>query len=388
MKTFLVTGATGFIGGHLARTLVETGNRVVTICRDGNPPDGCAVVRGDIEDLQTCSRAIVEEELDGIFHLAAQPIVGYAKRDPYSTMETNIRGTYNLLEAFRRHRGKTTRLVVASSDKAYGELPVGSSAYTEDMPLAGRGPYDVSKSCTDLIAQSYGISYSLPIAVIRAGNVYGPGDDDMTRIIPSLCNDVLTRNPLTIMSDGSPVREYLHVDDVVRGYIAAYGGHVQCTARAYNLGSGDAVSVSDLVQEFYAMLQQIPRSQYYSIPRELVHEVDSYLKLIQSNPIQILGVRGGEIQMQILNGERSHKELGWTATKDRTSGMRETLVTAWKSRQDTQMQKPWSVVEDEELNLLRELEKTVASQGGVTPEVHAILGSLGTVRRSKRSKVG
>ncbi len=333
-KTFLVTGATGFIGGALARALLEFDNRVVTICRDGDPPDGCTVIRGDIEDVRTCERAIVEEAPHGVFHLAAQPIVGHAKRDPYGTLETNVRGTYNVLEAFRRHRTAGAKMVVASSDKAYGELPKGAKAYREDMPLAGRGPYDVSKSCTDLIAQSYGHSYDLPIAVIRAGNVYGPGDDDMTRIIPSLCSDVLNRRPLTIMSDGTPVREYLHVYDVVRGYILAYEKHPLSTVRAYNLGTGEAHSVLEVTQEFLAMLRKIEKRVYHDTWRELAYHVDSYLRMnvMQEKPIQVLGARMGEIQTQVLDATRANEELGWSANRGLQDGLHETLKATWELR--------------------------------------------------------
>jgi CDP-glucose 4,6-dehydratase len=328
-QTFVVTGATGFIGGALARRLVNDGHRVVAICRDGDPPRGCEIVRGDIEDLRTVERAVVEEQPDGIFHLAAQPIVGHATRDPYATMETNIRGTYGVLEAFRRHRKWNTRLVVASSDKAYGELPAGSPAYTEDMPLRGRGPYDVSKTCTDLLAQSYGMSYSLPIAIIRAGNVYGPGDDDLTRIIPSLCDNVIRKEPLTINSDGSPVREYLYVDDVVDGYVAAFEKYGEPWARAFNLGTDEAVSVKNLALEFVDMLRKIERRVFFDTDRELHYHVCDYLKMFNGNLIRILGTRTGEIQTQILDDRRARKEIGWAPSRGRLHGMHDTLNAAW-----------------------------------------------------------
>lgn len=344
MKTFVITGATGFIGGHLANDLLKewdpngySHHRVVTLVRDGDPPIGSEIVRGELEDLRTCERLIAEYEPDGVFHLAAQAIVGVGNRDPLGTLESNVRGTYNLLEAFRRHRKSDAKMVVASSDKAYGELPEDRDSYDEWMPLEGRGIYDVSKTCTDLITQSYGLTYSLPIAIIRAGNVYGPGDDEPSRIIPSLCQDVLNRRPLTIRSDGTPIREYLHVRDVVLGYRAAYEHHDPKTVQAYNLGTGDARSVRNMAEVFLAMLKRVAKEPYsYSgYPSQLSYDVASYLDRFQKldEPIiQVLGTRTGEIQKQVLDPTKAKLMLKWEATKDITYGLQETFVDAWGKR--------------------------------------------------------
>lgn len=328
---FLVTGATGFIGGSLAKLLLEQGNEVVALCRDGDPPDGCEVVRGQLEDLATCERAIVDHSPDGVFHLAAQAIVGRGKRDPFATLEANVRGTYNLLEAVRRH-DQSLQFVMASSDKAYGEIPEGAELYTEDMPLNGRGPYDVSKSAADLIARSYGETYRMSIAVIRAGNVYGPGDRDLSRIVPSLCRDVLVGQPLTIMSDGTPVREYLNIDDVTKGYIAAFTNH-KGPFRAYNLGTGHALSVLELTEEFLRMLRQTAKNPYCydGTPTDLVYDVESYLKKTDGK-ISVLGMRAGEINKQVLDPTRARDELGWFARRDLERGLKETLTAAWRKR--------------------------------------------------------
>lgn len=332
MKTFVVTGATGFIGGELARQLhvggLRESARVVALCRDGDPPDGCEIVRGDIEDLRTCERIINEAQPDGVFHLAAQALVERARRDPFGTMESNIRGTYNMLEAFRRHRKSESRMVVASSDKAYGELPKGSDAYQEGMPLEGRGPYDVSKTCTDLIAQSYQLSYSLPIAIIRAGNVYGPEDRDLSRIVPSLCDDVLNRRPLTVRSDGSPVREYLHVSDVAKGYVAAFEKN---GLGAYNLGTGTSMSVMELVEEFVRMLRAIAASPYGHYASSFKYDVVAYLD--HYSQIDVLGTRAGEIQRQVLDPTRARTELKWEAKQSLNFGLEETFIAAWQRRQ-------------------------------------------------------
>jgi CDP-glucose 4,6-dehydratase len=334
MKTFVITGATGFIGGALANRLMKDGNDVIALCRDGDPPDGCEVVRGDIEDLRTCERAINEYRPDGVFHLAAQAIVGHAKRDPFSTMETNIRGTYNLLEAFRRHRKDGSKMVLASSDKAYGELPEGAKAYDEDMPLEGRGPYDASKSCTDLIAQSYGLTYSLPIAVIRAGNVYGAGDWDLTRVVPSLVNDLVNGRPLTISSDGSPIRDYVHVDDIAKGYEMAYQQHRIDGPRAYNLSGRNPMSVLEMAEFIIDVAKTLARSPgHYVEGSRHYHSMDQYFKSMEARgekTIKVLGTRMGEIQKQVLNPKRAKKELGWEATCDMWWGIRTTINWAYE----------------------------------------------------------
>jgi CDP-glucose 4,6-dehydratase len=350
-KTFVVTGATGFIGGHLARSLAaeqtDDGcgrHRVIVLARDGEDPK-CAshVVRGRLEDLQTCERLINEFQPDGIFHLAAQPIVGIAKRDPFNTMEANVRGTYNLLEAFRRYRKPGSKMVVASSDKAYGELTLDHDAYLEDMPLQGSGPYDVSKSCADLIAQSYGNTYGLPIAIIRAGNVFGPGDEDRSRIIPSMIDDVLSRRPITIMSDGTPVREYLYVQDVVDGYMGAYVHHTLNGTRAYNLGTGRAYTVLQLAETFVDVLRRFANEKYSIgvFPILCAYDVEDYLKMFDgTHPIiEVKGIRAGEIQRQILDATRARRELHWEPHRSQNLGHRllETFVDGWKRWKEIQL---------------------------------------------------
>ena len=187
----LVTGATGIVGSWLVKELLARSAHVVALIADSDPQtelirsgdiNKVAVVNGRLEDYQTLERAINEHEIDTVFHLGAQAIVGTARRSPMPTFEANIRGTYNLLEACRIHPDLVDRIVIASSDKAYGDqtqLP-----YVESMPLAGRNPYDVSKSCADLIAQSYFYTYETPVGVARCGNVYGGGDLNWSRIVP------------------------------------------------------------------------------------------------------------------------------------------------------------------------------------------------------------
>ena len=221
----LVTGATGLVGSWLIRRLLEAGADVVCLVRDWVPGselvhskvlDQVKVVRGDICDRDLLERVLGEYEINTVFHLAAQTIVGIANRNPISTFESNITGTWNVLEACRRSP-LVKAVVVASSDKAYGdqeELP-----YSEDTPLEGRHPYDVSKSCADLIAQAYGKTYQLPVAITRCGNFYGGGDLNWNRIVPGTIRSVLRGERPVIRSDGQFVRDYFYVEDGAACYM-------------------------------------------------------------------------------------------------------------------------------------------------------------------------
>jgi len=286
---YLITGATGFIGGALARHLIDRRNYVAAIARDSDAPDGCKVVRGDIEDIRTCERAISEHEPDVVFHLAAQAMVGQAKRDPFSTLESNVRGTYNMLEAMRRQGGLHAKFVMASSDKAYGHFKMDQKTYMEEDPLEGTSPYDVSKSCADLIAQSYGHTYGLNVRIVRAGNVYGPGDLDQSRIVPSVMNALKRYTDPVIMSDGTPVRDYLFIEDAVAAYCAVANASFMSLSspEAFNFSGGQPISVLELVKKIISKTTKL------------------------ASP-EIRGTRTGEIQTQVLDCSKAHSVLGWT----------------------------------------------------------------------------
>ena len=221
----LVTGATGLLGGWLVRRLVSAGAEVVCLVRDWVPQcelvrsrviEDVKVVRGDVCDQALLERALGEYEIDTVLHLAAQTIGGIANRNPVSTFETNIGGTWYLLEACRRSP-KVRQIVIASSDKAYGdqtELP-----YSEETPLQGRHPYDVSKSCAELISQAYATTYGLPVAITRCGNFYGGGDLNWNRIVPGTIRSVLRGERPVIRSDGQFVRDYFYVEDGAVDYM-------------------------------------------------------------------------------------------------------------------------------------------------------------------------
>ncbi|MFY9352026.1 MAG: NAD-dependent epimerase/dehydratase family protein [Sphingobium sp.] len=294
-KTCLVTGATGFLGGSLVAELLDQGAQVVALVRDMVPQSRFAatdlakrakIVRGALEDYAVIERALNEYAVDTVFHLGAQAIVGVANRNPLSTFEANIKGTWVLLEACRRV-ATIERVVVASSDKAYGDhaaLP-----YHEDFPLQGRHPYDVSKSCADLIALSYAKTYSLPVAITRCGNLFGPGDLNINRIVPGTCLAAIDGARPVIRSDGSPVRDYVYVEDIVEGYlrVAEHLGDEGVVGRAFNFGTGEPVSVLDLTRRTLAAAGRA----------DLEPEVRNHAH--------------GEIQAQYLSSALAAEKLGW-----------------------------------------------------------------------------
>ena len=299
-RTALVTGAQGFIGSWLAERLLEEGAHVVVLRRDFDPEarfrsDGveerCTVVLADIGDHDALLRVLNEHDVSAVFHLAAQTIVGTANRSPLSTFEANVRGTYNLLEACRAVGvvgDPVERVVVASSDKAYGshdELP-----YREDFALQPRFPYDVSKACTDMIARSYAFTYELPVAVTRLANVYGGGDLNWSRVVPDSCRALVKGKRPVIRSDGTPERDYIHVDDAVEAYLAVAASldRPELYGRAWNAGSGAPLPVLEGVE-------RLIRASGRNLDPD----------------IQGTGTPHGEIDRQFLDSTAIRDELGW-----------------------------------------------------------------------------
>ena len=225
-KSVLVTGATGLVGSWLVRDLLDKGAHVTALVLDTDPNselfrsgdvNRISVVNGDLRNYKDVARATFTNSCTDVFHLGAQTIVGTALVDPISTFESNIQGTWNVMEAARQSQGSVKSVVVASSDKAYGSSE--TLPYLENFPLHGDGPYDVSKSCTDLIAQSYGSTYGIPVTVARCGNIYGGGDLNWSRIIPGSIRDLINEKRPVLRSDGTFVRDYVHVDDIVSAYL-------------------------------------------------------------------------------------------------------------------------------------------------------------------------
>ena len=310
-RPVFVTGCTGILGSWLTQALVDAGATVVGLVRDRVPhshlfrsglQSRIAQADGDITDYPLLERVLNEYEIDTVFHLAAQPLVRVANRMPVGTFETNVRGTWLLLEACRLSK-TVQRIVVASSDKAYGDqdrLP-----YAEDMPLQGRHPYDVSKSCADLIARAFAYTYEMPIGVTRCGNIYGGGDLNWERIVPGTMRSVLRAERPVIRSDGSPLRDYLYVDDIVVGYVrlAERLGDGSLHGQAFNFGMDDPKSAQEMVEAIIAI------SDFPDL-----------------KPI-ILNSASHEIHKQYLSSEKARRVLGWQPQYSLQEGLRRTL--AW-----------------------------------------------------------
>jgi CDP-glucose 4,6-dehydratase len=257
-RPVFVTGATGLLGSHLTKWLVDAGANVVCLVRDSVAQshfhrlklgERVSIVHGELENFALLERALNEYEIESVFHLGAQTIVGTASRGPLATFEANIRGSYNLLEACRRNDKKVRRVIVASSDKAYGaqsKLP-----YDESSPLEGRFPYDVSKSCTDLIAKSYHASFGLPVCVTRCGNLYGAGDLNWNRLVPGTIRSAIRGERPIIRSDGTFVRDYFYVEDAVAAYVelAAQMDRPEISGEAFNFSDDKPMSVVAMTAE-------------------------------------------------------------------------------------------------------------------------------------------
>jgi CDP-glucose 4,6-dehydratase len=307
----LVTGATGLLGSWLTRRLIEAGADVICLVRDWVPESELVLsehisrvklVRGDVTDGPLLERVMGEFEIDSVFHLAAQTIVSIANRNPLSTFETNVRGTWLLLEAARRSP-RVRQIVVASSDKAYGSCP--TLPYTEDTPLRGEHPYDVSKSCADLIAQSYAKTYQLPVAVTRCGNFYGGGDLNWNRIVPGTIRALHRGQAPVIRSDGKYVRDYIHVDDGAAAYMLLaerLAEQRDLAGLAFNFSTHERFNVLDLVERIRARMQSALA------------------------PV-VLGEARGEIVEQSLNADFARQRLGWRPQLSLEEGLDRTV--AW-----------------------------------------------------------
>jgi CDP-glucose 4,6-dehydratase len=310
-RRVFVTGCTGLLGAWFTDWLVRAGADVVGLVRDNVPGSNfhrmgldrsVITVRGALEDFALVERALNEYEIEVVFHLAAQTLVGIANENPLSTFSANIQGTWNVLEACRRS-SRMRAVILASSDKAYGthaELP-----YRETAPLIGRHPYDVSKSCADLIGRAYWESYRVPIGITRCGNLYGGGDLNFNRIVPGTIRSLIDGQRPIVRSDGTLVRDYFYVKDAVHAYVLLAERLLrgECGGEAYNFSNEVQLTVLDLVK-MIGELAGRPELQ----------------PIIQSNA-------PNEIPHQYLSAEKARTELGWRAQYSLRESLSETI--AW-----------------------------------------------------------
>lgn len=313
-KRTLVTGCTGVLGSWLTMALVDRRADVVGLIYDENPRSELVrsgyigritVLRGSVTDFELTERMLTDLQIEVVFHLAAQALVPVANRNPFSTFETNIRGTWNVLEAARRS-GKVERLVLASSDKAYGDQEV--LPYKESAPLMGRHPYDVSKSCADLIGQAYGHTYGLPLGITRCGNIYGGGDLHWERIVPGTIRSAIRGERPIVRSDGTLRRDYIYVKDAVSGYLllAEKLDDPSVRGEAFNFGDDSPLTVLEIVRE---VLEASGRSDLEPL---------------------ILNEAKHEIHSQYLDSGKARRMLGWKPAYSLREGVRETV--AWYRR--------------------------------------------------------
>lgn len=305
----LVTGATGLVGSWLVKRLLGYRAQVVCLVRDWVPQselvrshafEQAQMVRGDICDQPLLERVLGEYEINTVLHLAAQTIVGVANRNPVSTFESNIRGTWSLLEACRRS-SCVQQIVVASSDKAYGDQD--NLPYEENAPLQGRHPYDVSKSCADLIATCYARTYRLPVAITRCGNFYGGGDLNWNRLVPGTIRAALRGRPPIIRSDGSYIRDYFYVEDGAAAYLhlaERLAGNPDLRGEAFNFSNELQLPVLTLV-------------------RQILSHMNSGLEPVVRNEAQ------HEIVHQYLSAEKAKRVLGWRPLYTLDEGLTSTI---------------------------------------------------------------
>lgn len=308
-RRVLVTGATGIVGSWLCEELATLGAYTVALVRDYDPQSRlftsnvssrCSVVNGELESFSTCKRMINDHEIEVVFHLAAQTIVGAALRDPLGCFESNIRGTYNLLEAARQMSGLVRTVVVASSDKAYGESPI--LPYTEDLPLRGTHPYDVSKSCTDLISHTYAYTYGMNVSIARCGNIYGGGDLNWSRIVPGTIRSVLNGQAPILRSDGSLIRDYIYVKDVVVAYLclAENASRPDVRGEAFNFSPESEHTVLEIVEA-------------------ISHAMGVDIRPVIQNSAKM------EIKRQTLDSSKARRLLNWQPKWGLAEGLRETI---------------------------------------------------------------
>lgn len=331
-KTVFVTGINGFIGGNLAKGLHEKGARVIGLIRNleretflfyEGLADKVTLIQGDLCDYQLMKRIINEEQVNCVFHLAAQVEVGVARQYPYLTWETNVRGTYTLLEAIREQRETIESVVIASSDKAYGSYPESKMPYKEDYPLIPVYPYDVSKAVADMIAQSYASDlYKMPLVVTRFCNIYGPGQLNFSAIMPDAIRSALGYSKFTPRGNGMQVRDFIYAGDVVNLYLRIGESLAQqpqkIAGQIFNAGTNHPTRVKDVLHMIFSQTDKL--NQYSDVQRMLADRGETAI---------------GEIDCQYMDFEKVNKYFGWKPEVSFEAGLQKTIAWFDKYLKDT-----------------------------------------------------
>jgi CDP-glucose 4,6-dehydratase len=319
-KNVFITGINGFIGGNLCKKLIMEGANIFGLIRNISKDsfisyegltDHVVLIQGELDDKDLICRIISEEQINVIFHFAAQVEVGVGMDNPYLTNETNIRGTYTLCEAARLHSTNIEAIVIASSDKAYGSYNKDRMPYKEDYPLLPKYPYDTSKACADMIAQSYANEvYNLPIVITRFCNIYGPGQLNFSAIIPDAISSAFGYSKFIPRSDGSLIRDFIYVEDVIDLYmliaIELKKDPARIIGQIFNAGTNSPISMRELLKMIYSLIDNMA-------------EYERVLKLMKNN------ITTGEINCQYMDFEKANKFFGWSPTMNLNEGLSQTI---------------------------------------------------------------
>lgn len=325
-RNVFVTGVNGFIGGNLANRLCRLGANVVGLIRNikkdtylyyEGVADRVTLIQGDLSDVELLRRIFCEERIECCFHLAAQVEVGVATAYPFLTWETNVKGTYGLLEAARQSKATLAAMIVASSDKAYGSYAKGKMPYQEDYPLQPVFTYDVSKACADMIARSYAASlpFGLPVAVTRFSNTYGPGQLNFSAVIPDAFRAALGYGRFVPRGNGMQVRDFIYVSDVVDLYLAigeSLAKNPALAGEVFNAGTNQPKLIKDVVFEVFEIANN--RQGYEEEVEQLWAE----------------GNAAGEIDCQFMDYEKVNRYFGWKPETDLSTGLK--LTAQWFAR--------------------------------------------------------
>jgi len=320
-KNVFITGINGFVGGNLAKLLLSKGANVYGLIKTydhtslifySNMAEEITLINGNLVDKELLKTFFIENEIDICYHLAAQVEVGVAAKYPYSTWETNVRGTYSLLEAIRESEKVLSAIVIASTDKAYGEYPPEKMPYKEDYPLLPKFPYDTSKACADLIAQSYSSEvFNMPIVITRFANIYGPGQLNFSALIPDAIYCALGYKKFIPRSDGSSIRDFLFVEDVSSLYALIAESlskeNSDLKGQVFNAGTKKGISVREVIEKIYSKLDKN-------------NLLDKILLAFNKNEETL-----GEINAQLMDYDKVEEYFGWKPFTEFDHGLNQTI---------------------------------------------------------------